>query len=458
MRTTANPVAPALRFFCPCPRGLEGVLATELTHFGASGVTPVAGGVACEGQLALGYRVNLHSRIASRALLEVARRNYKREADLLALAREQRWEKWFEPTQTLRVDTTAIRSPLRSLHFATLTVKDGIVDRFRDRTGSRPSIDTARPDVRVFVFLTDREVTLYLDLSGEPLFKRGWRHHRRGSIETAGTRGDGNGGAVVDGAHGDDEIAEINEIAGIDDGDAGIDPHREDDADEDRAAHGLAPLKENLAAGLLALADWSPAQPLLDPFCGAGTILIEAAQIATARPPGLARRFAIEKLKIHNASQWQTLVDRARLLHEEALATSTVVLRGSDIDPAAITMARANLLRAGLPADRVRFDCVDAREVGPDGARAGQIIANPPYGERLEVDPALWTALGARWRADFGGWRASLLWPDKGLPGLLGLREDRRTPLFNGAIECRLFGFGLRERHERPERPGAPPR
>lgn len=437
-----TPSPPALRFFCPCPRGLEGVLATELTHFGATGVAPVSGGVACEGQLALGYRVNLHSRIASRALLEVARRNYKREADLLALAREQRWEKWFEPSQTLRVDTTAIRSPLRSLQFATLTVKDGIVDRFRDRTGSRPSIDTARPDVRVFVFLTDREATFYLDLSGEPLFKRGWRHHRRSAVDPAGA---GVGGS--DGSDGSDD----GDNGGDGDGNGRSDGDGDgDQADEDRAAHGLAPLKENLAAGLLALTDWSPAQPLLDPFCGAGTILIEAAQIATARPPGLARRFAIEKLKIHNASQWQTLVDRARLLHDEALATASVVLRGSDIDPAAIAMARANLVRAGLPAELVRFDCVDAREVGPDGDRAGQIIANPPYGERLEVDPALWTALGARWRSDFGGWRASLLWPDKGLPGLLGLREDRRTPLFNGPIECRLFGFGLRERHERP--------
>ena len=398
-----------MKFFCPCPRGLEGVLATELTHFGATGITPVAGGVACEGPLTIGYRVNLHSRIASRVLLEVARRNYRREADLLALAREQRWEKWFDPTQTLRVDTTAIRSPLRSLQFATLTVKDGIVDRFRDRTDSRPSIDTARPDVRVFVFLTDREATLYLDLSGEPLFKRGWRQH----VQVAGSDGD-------------------------------------DDSDESLAAHGRAPLKENLAAGLLALAGWSPAQPLLDPFCGAGTIVIEAAQIATARPPGMARRFAVEKLKIHNATQWQALVERSRLLHEEALATATPVIRGSDIDPAAITMARANLVRAGLPAGFVRFDCADAREVGPDGGRGGQIIANPPYGERLEVDPALWTALGGRWREDFGGWRVSLLWPDKGLPGLLGLREDRRTPLFNGPIECRLFGFGIRERHERP--------
>ncbi len=363
----------------------------------------------------------------------MASRNYKREADLLALAREQRWEKWFEPTQTLRVDTTGIRSPLRSLQFATLTVKDGIVDRFRDRTGERPSIDTAQPDVRVFVFLTDREATLYLDLSGEPLFKRGWRHHRSRTVPAVAR-------APSSAGRGDNS----SEYRGGDEG----------DESDDLAAHGLAPLKENLAAGLLALAGWTPDQPLLDPFCGAGTIVIEAAQIATARPPGLDRQFAVERLKIHNASLWQTLVERARSLHEETLATGPVApIRGSDIDPEAITMARANLARAGVPADRVQFDCVDVRAVGTAAQTGGQIIANPPYGERLEVDPALWTALGAHWRADFGGWRVSLLWPDKGLPGLLGLREDRRTPLFNGLIECRLFGFGLRERHERPVRP-----
>jgi putative N6-adenine-specific DNA methylase len=400
-RAPGRPRGAALRYFCPCPRGLEAALAAELVAIGANDVTAVSGGVGCSGPLSIGYRINLHSRIASRALLEVARRPYRREADLLALAREQRWESLFDVERTLRVDTSAIRSPLKSLQFATLTVKDGIVDRFRDRVGTRPSIDTVDPDVRVSLFLTDREATLYLDLSGEPLFKRGWR--------------------------------------------AGAEHH------------GEAPLKENLAAGLLALSRWQPTQPLLDPFCGAGTIVIEAAQIATERPPGLARRFAIERLKIHNASQWQALIERAEGRHQDRLAAGTPLIRGSDIDPEVIATARGNFVRAGLPADLVTLDVADARAARPFAA-GGLLLANSPYGERLEADPALWREMGAVLRTHFGGWRAAFLWPDRGLPGLLGLREDQRTPLFNGAIECRLFGFGLRDPASRPRaRPAGPP-
>jgi putative N6-adenine-specific DNA methylase len=394
--TPGRPRGAALRYFCPCPRGLEATLAAELAALGARDVAAVAGGVGCSGPLSIGYRINLYSRIASRALLEIARRRYRREVDLHALAREQRWETLFDVDRTLRVDTSAVRSPLKSLQFATLTVKDGIVDRFRERTGSRPSIDTANPDVRVACFLTDREATLYLDLSGEPLFKRGWR--------------------------------------------AGVD------------RHGEAPLKENLAAGLLALAGWQPGQPLLDPFCGAGTIVIEAAQIAAERPPGLARRFAIEHLKLHNASQWQGLLERAEARHRERLATGPPApIRGGDTDAAIVEVARANIARAGLSQTEVAVEVADARQARPVG-RGGLLLANPPYGERLATEETLWRDIGSTLRGHFGGWRAAFLWPDRGLPGLLGLREDRRTPLFNGAIECRLFGFALRDRAADPGR------
>ncbi len=396
--TPAAPRGASLQFFGPCPRGRESTLGAELAALGAREVTVVAGGAGCSGPLAIGYRINLYSRIACRLLLQVARRPYRREAVLHALAREQRWETLFDGERTLRVDTTAIRSPLKSLQFATLTVKDGIVDRFRDRTGSRPSIDTADPDVRISVFLTDRQATLYLDLSGDPLFKRGWR---------AGSE-----------------------------------------------RHGEAPLKENLAAGLLALSGWQPSQPLLDPFCGAGTLLIEAAMIATERPPGLSRRFAIDRLKLHNASQWQALLDKADARHRQVLGAlgTEPMLRGSDVDPAAIEIAQANLANAGLPPTLVRFDVADARDARPF-APHGLWLSNPPYGERLPTEETLWRELGAVLRTRFGGWRAAFLWPDRGLPGLLGLREDQRTPLFNGAIECRLFGFGLRDPASRPRRP-----
>ncbi|MGE0310305.1 MAG: class I SAM-dependent RNA methyltransferase [Lautropia sp.] len=384
-----------MRFFCPCPRGLESVLAHELRALGAHEIDETGGGVGFGGTITLAYRANLHSRIASRVLLEIARRPYRREADLYALTHEQRWENHFSASQTLRVDTTAIRSPLKSLNFANLRVKDGIVDRMRERTGSRPSIDTDAPDVRVFSFLTGREATLYLDLSGEPLFKRGWR--------------------------------------------AG------------RERKGEAPIKENLAAGLLALARWQPGTPLRDLFCGAGTIPIEAAQIAAGRAPGLDRRFAIERLALHRAAQAQRVEDDARETLEAARADlparlDAAPISGIDIDPDAIAMSIANLDRAGLPPWAVRFEVGDAREAPPPahaGGTAGLELSNPPYGERVEIDTATWRAVGANLRTHYREWRACFITADRGLPGQLGLRERRKTPLFNGAIECRLFEFEL---------------
>src|SRR5690606_24009867 len=170
-------------------------------------------------------RANLYSRLATRVLVRVAHARVHTEDDILELARQTAWERWFGPEQTLRVDTSAVRSPMKSLQYCNLRAKDGICDRLREREGARPSIDTVRPDARVHLFLDETTATLYLDTSGESLFKRGWRLDK-----------------------------------------------------------GEAPLRENLAAGLLALSGWDPSQALMDPFCGSGTILIEAAWIALGVP------------------------------------------------------------------------------------------------------------------------------------------------------------------------------
>jgi hypothetical protein len=164
--------------FAPCPRGLEKTLADELLSLGATVDQVVTAGVAFRGDRSVAYAANLHSRIASRILLRVAQGRYRDDDDLYRLANRCEWERWFDVHRTLRIDVNAIRSPLRSLNFATLRLKDGLVDRFRTRTGVRPSIDTVTPDVRIFGFLDERGATLYLDLSGEPLFKRGWRTER----------------------------------------------------------------------------------------------------------------------------------------------------------------------------------------------------------------------------------------------------------------------------------------
>ena len=375
-------------YFAVCPGGLEAALADELDALGARDVREEGGGVAFNGTRELGYAVNLHSRIASRVLWQVGRRGYTTEQHLYDATQEVRWQDLMSAQQTLRVDVTASRSPLKSLEFAMLRIKDGIVDRLRTLSGARPSIDRQDPDVRVFAYLDQRTVTLYIDLSGEPLFKRGWR-----------------------------------------------------------ADKGEAPLKENLAAGLLALAGWTPEVPLLDPFCGSGTIVIEAATIATRRAPGLNRPFAFERLANFDCGAWRRLKDRALAAVDD---TATAQIVGSDISTRVIEQARANARLAGLDAvlgdGRLRLESCDARTIEPP-AEHGMIISNPPYGEqsapRSSTVPKMMGEVGDRLKAAFPGWHAWFLTSDRQLPRQMRLSETRKPVLYNGALECRFFRFEL---------------
>lgn len=394
-----------LHCFAPCARGLEAPLAEELVRIGAHVDTVLNAGVAFHCDRATAYAVNLRSRIASRVLLRVAQGRYRDDDDLYRLANRCEWERWFDVRRTLRIDVNAIRSPLRSLNFATLRLKDGLVDRFRTRTGVRPSIDTSQPDVRIFAFLDERGATLYVDLSGEPLFKRGWR--------------------------------------------------------ADRDDKGEAPLKENLAAGLLALAGWHPGIPLYDPFCGSGTIVIEAAQAALGIAPGLSRPFGFERLLDFDGPCWARLRSEA-VREAQAIGASagTLAIAGSDIDSVALDQARRNAERAGIPRGALAFSRCDVREAAPPFAQPGMIVTNPPYGERIELRGAArhgstivtttttgaddgWRAIGRSVKQRFGGWSLWMLSSDPELPKLLGIKARRRTPLYNGAIECRLFGFEI---------------
>ena len=380
--------AAAERFFAICPRGLETQLADELRALDAQHVAPEPGGVAFGGALSIAYAANLQSRLASRVLWEFARSAYSSEDDVYDAAHAVVWESQFGPRQTLRVDVTATRSPLRSVEFVTLRIKDGIVDRLREKTGERPSIDRARPDVRVFAHLDATHVTLYLDLSGEPLFKRGWR-----------------------------------------------------------ADKGEAPLKENLAAGLLMLAGWTPDRPLLDPFCGSGTIAIEAALIASGRAPGINRSFAFERLAGFDRSALKALREKARAQIDDQVAARIV---GSDISTRIVALAVRNAELAGLKSwlddGRLSFSACDAREAQPIGAH-GVIVTNPPYGEQSSPKsapvPKLMANVGDRMKQAFAGWDAWFLTSDRALPRQMRLHETRKTVLFNGPIECRFFRFEL---------------
>lgn len=395
-----------MRFFASCPRGLEAPLQAELLALGAANTQAVASGVAFEGERRIGYAANLHSRLASRVLMQVAARRYRNADDLYKLANGIDWSRHFGPEHALRVDTSALRSPLRSLNFATLRVKDGIVDRLRADTGERPSIDTRDPDVRVWLFLEATQATLYLDLSGESLFKRGWR---------AGAQ-----------------------------------------------SHGEAPLKENLAAGMLVLSGWTPKQALVDPFCGSGTIPIEAACIAADIAPGLRREFGLQWLRDHDGDAWRALKDEALQRAErgiERLITDGPRIRGSDIDARIIEVARENARAAGLPPRAIEWRVSGFAKLKPPATETGLLLTNPPYGLRISTSPgehaanrdhvAAMQAVGETLRNQWGGWQAWFLSADPALPAQLRMQPRRRVPLFNGAIECRLLGFEVFAPRER---------
>ncbi len=369
-------------FFSPCPRGLEAVLAQELAQIGAAEVKAADGGVHFAGTLALCYRANLESRIASRILWRVGAAPYRSEEDIYQATLALDWPRWFDVRNTLRVNLAAHRCPLKSLDFVTLRIKDAICDKFRARGGERPSIDTNQPDVRVHAFLTADTLTLYLDTSGEPLFKRGYRQ-----------------GA------------------------------------------GEAPLRENLAAGIVRLAGWTQGEPLLDPMCGSGTILIEAALIALDVAPGSRRSFGFEKLRIFDRAQWDGLKARAQSRERPPTA---LPIHGSDLYGDALKAARANVAAAGLDGV-IQLKQANLLEL-PAPADSGVIVTNPPYGVRLGAETelaAFYPLLGDALKRRFSGWRAYILSGDPALPKLIRLAASRRTPLYNGALECRLYEFRI---------------
>jgi len=370
------------KFFASCPRGLEAVLATELAALGAATPSVVDGGVAFGGALALCYAANLESRLASRLLLQVGQAAYRDEHDLYEAARALPWPRWFDVGQSIRVNVAAIRSPLKSLDFATLRIKDAVCDAFRAAHGRRPDVDTANPDVRIHVFLTRDAATFYLDTSGEPLFKRGWR-----------------------------------------------------------IASGDAPLRENLAAGILKLAGWAPPAPLFDPMCGSGTFLVEAAMMALDIAPGLDRAFGFEKLRNFDAAAWQSLREDARRRRKPI---QRLAIHGSDKSGNTLALARVNLSAAGL-SEAVQLKQMDILDGSPP-TQTGIMVMNPPYGERLGSDAelrAFYPKLGDVLKKRYAGWSAYILSADMQLPKLIGLKASRRTPLYNGALECRLFEYKL---------------
>jgi putative N6-adenine-specific DNA methylase len=389
-----------LRLFLPCASGVEAFLADEVTRI--CGGTPkdlrtARGGVQLLATWPEVMRLNLHSRLSQRVLLQLWHGPYRAEQDLYAAAVAVPWEEWFTTRDSFKIELTAHQSPLKSLNFAALRIKDAVADRFRDRSGARPDVDTQRPVARIFGHLSADALTLYIDTSGEPLFKRGWR--------------------------------------------------------EDK---GEAPLKETLAAAMLAASGWDATLPLYDPCCGSGTIAIEAAQIACNIAPGLLRRFGFERLKPHSAADWAALKAEA----QAARRAPTAPVFGSDVAFRMVDFAQRNAERAGV-AHAMQLRGGDALQRNPPTETPGLLLLNPPYGERIEAGGVAGRGRGGReqaqmenagdffaqlathWKRHYPGWTAWVLSPDAKLPTRMRLKESRRVPLWNGPIECRLFRFDM---------------
>jgi putative N6-adenine-specific DNA methylase len=369
-------------FFAPCPRGLAPALAGELADLGAHHPQAAEAGVSFTGPFDLVYAANLHSRIASRILWRVAQFPYSNENDVYERGKEVQWREYFSAERTFKVETNAHRSPVKSLDFVTLRVKDAIADHFRGALGHRPSVSPRDPDVRVHAFLDAKMCTLYIDTSGEPLFKRG----RRDFV-------------------------------------------------------GEAPLKKNLAAGILRIAGWRPGVALLDPMCGAGTFLSEAADISLARAPGRSRAFGFQNLSRYNASTWERLLAKAQ---REEKPMAPLPIYGSDLYGRTVDSARMNLRDAGLES-AVTLKQVNLLELSAP-ADTGLLVTNPPYGVRLGEKEDLaqfYPQLGDTLKKRFAGWTAFILSGDPELAKLIRLSASKRTVLYNGALECRLYEYRM---------------
>lgn len=381
----------ALPFFVSCPRGVEPLLREELATLGADALREQPGGVAAQGDLVTAYRICLWSRLASRVLLPLAQFPITDEQALYTGARAIAWEDHFTAQQTFAIEVAGQSRAVPHTHFAALRVKDAIVDRFRELKGERPDVARESPDLRFHLHLHRDTAQLSLDLAGESLHQRGYR--REG---------------------------------------------------------GAAPLKENLAAALLVRAGWptlmAEGRTLLDPLCGSGSFVIEAALMMIDRAPGLRRqRFGFERWQQHVPALWNTLKVEAEDRAQAAASRDLPLLFGRDLSLDVIKAARANAQRAGV--DRwVRFESGDLAAARPPVTEPGLLMLNPPYGERLGAEAdliKLYSLAGATLSQQFAGWRAAVFTARPDLTPRLGLRAEKIHAFFNGALECKLLQFAI---------------
>lgn len=370
-------------FFASCPIGLADLVEKELKDLGLKTFEKAQAGVVFESNWEGCYKANLHSRFASRILKPILDFPAYNEEDIYNNVRKHDFTKYIEPHQTISVDATVTASNVRDQRFLAMKVKDAIVDQFRDKFGTRPDVDSKNPDLRIHIRGNRNQYNMALDTSGSSLFMRGYR-----------------------------------------------------------TKTGEAPLKENLGAGIVGLSEWDRKSPILDLFCGSGTLLIEAAMMALNMAPGIHRdSFGFMKLKDFNKDLWTDIVQEAE---ENEKDTLDFKLFGYDHDKRVIQMAKDNARNAGV-LQFIDFK-VQPIAVAEAPVEKGLIVSNPPYGARIGDEDNLkdvYRDLGFTLKNRFQGWDAWILSGNKDLLQEMKLKSTRRHYLFNGNIECRFLKYEM---------------
>ncbi|MEH6589769.1 MAG: bifunctional 23S rRNA (guanine(2069)-N(7))-methyltransferase RlmK/23S rRNA (guanine(2445)-N(2))-methyltransferase RlmL [Halioglobus sp.] len=383
-----------LNWFAACPKGLEGLLGEELATLGGTSLRETVAGVYFDGPMAVGYRVCLWSRLANRVLLPLISCEAADADSLYRELKQIQWNELFDASRTFTIDFSGQNEFIRNTQFGAQRSKDAIVDWFQENFGERPSVDKRDPDIRLNIRLTKTRLVVGMDFSGGSLHRRGYR-----------------------------------------------------------LKAGEAPLKENLAAAILLRADWpgiaARGGALIDPMCGSGTLLLEAAMMAADIAPGLARgKFGFEAYKGHNKAQWQAIYAEAKARADKGREARLPEIRGYDADARVIRHAEENIARIGLQ-KVVRVSCRELSELSkPSHAPLtfGLLICNPPYGERLGEKASLqylYRELGEKMLQEFPGWQGAIFTSDIELGKATGLRSYKRYALWNGALASSLLLFDL---------------
>lgn len=375
-------------FYAPAPQGLKDILFTEFQQLGFKNLKKVASGLTFEGSWKECYRANLASRIANRILKPLLEFQAYQPDEFYSHIKRHDFTKYIDSTQTLRIEASVTDSILKDQRWVALKAKDAIVDQFREKTKERPNIEKNDPDLNVVIYGNKNTFYVYLDTSGVPLFQRGYR--------TKGL---------------------------------------------------VAPLKETLAAGLIFLSNWDRQTPFVDPFCGSGTIAIEAALILKKAAPGVLRKnFAFQKFKNYDAKSFDELV--AGLISQELPDPQEKLIFAFDKDRHAIDVAKENAKRAGVE-HLITFRSQSLTRLSPPTINPGIIVTNPPYGHRLSTSDTelmdLMKDLSHILKQNFHSWDLWLLSGNSAISRYIKLKAEKKFQVFNGDIECRFLKYRIKK-------------